>query len=292
LETEFDDHFCPECNQGNLIHDQKTGAIICSHCGLVIEQIIDSGPEWRAFNAEEKKKKARIDRPTSITAYDKGLGSQIGNKMNYRNNSNINRLRKLNLWTKGQEKFSRNLKKAMILIDKVCSQFKLPKIINKGTALLYRKIIKKKMTKGRSIEYIVLATVYIICRKFEIPIKISELTSFFYVKEKAFWHYFRLIVEEFELHISPISISTLIKRYLNELGLSYDVEREAMDLLKICKGGQRFIGKSPSGIAGAIIYYSSIITGDNRSQAKISEVADVSETTIRNLSRLIRKYIN
>src|SRR5881628_3570013 len=41
---------CPECNSGHLSFDYERGELICEECGLVLtDQMIDQGPEWRAF---------------------------------------------------------------------------------------------------------------------------------------------------------------------------------------------------------------------------------------------------
>src|SRR5674476_237108 len=46
---------CPECSSKNLVHDYDTGETICGDCGLVCyEQMLDKGPEWRAFTQQEK----------------------------------------------------------------------------------------------------------------------------------------------------------------------------------------------------------------------------------------------
>ncbi len=41
---------CPECGSNQIVFDSARGDRICNICGLVIgENIIDAGPEWRAF---------------------------------------------------------------------------------------------------------------------------------------------------------------------------------------------------------------------------------------------------
>ena len=41
---------CQECGSPNRVHDYDTGETVCGGCGLVLyEQMMDKGPEWRAF---------------------------------------------------------------------------------------------------------------------------------------------------------------------------------------------------------------------------------------------------
>ena len=77
--SEKNSNYCPECGNENLISDDSRGEIICDCCGLVlIQRIIDSGPEWRAFSSEEANRKVRVGAPTTLTLHDKGLSTMIG----------------------------------------------------------------------------------------------------------------------------------------------------------------------------------------------------------------------
>src|SRR5881628_1655683 len=64
---------CPECNSGHLSFDYERGELICEECGLVLtDQMIDQGPEWRAFDVEQGEKRARTGAPMTYTIHDKG----------------------------------------------------------------------------------------------------------------------------------------------------------------------------------------------------------------------------
>ena len=69
---------CQECGSPNLVHDYDTGETVCGGCGLVLyEQMMDKGPEWRAFTQEEKTSRSRVGVPTSYSVHDKGLSTAI-----------------------------------------------------------------------------------------------------------------------------------------------------------------------------------------------------------------------
>ena len=52
---------------------------MCEECGLVhLENHIDHGPEWRAFDADQKKKRTRTGAPMTNMIHDKGLSTMIG----------------------------------------------------------------------------------------------------------------------------------------------------------------------------------------------------------------------
>ncbi|MFW6435958.1 MAG: TFIIB-type zinc ribbon-containing protein, partial [Halovenus sp.] len=71
-------HECPECGSDELVKDADRGELICDDCGLVVEEgNIDPGPEWRAFNHQERQEKSRVGAPTTQTMHDKGLTTTI-----------------------------------------------------------------------------------------------------------------------------------------------------------------------------------------------------------------------
>src|SRR3989441_9121827 len=77
---------CPECNSGHLSFDYERGELICEECGLVLtDQMIDQGPEWRAFDVEQGEKRARTRAPMTYTIHDKSPSTTIGweNKESY-----------------------------------------------------------------------------------------------------------------------------------------------------------------------------------------------------------------
>ncbi|MFB6082878.1 MAG: TFIIB-type zinc ribbon-containing protein, partial [Halorientalis sp.] len=81
-ETETEDEegvrTCPECESDDLVKDADRGELICNDCGLVVEEEnIDPGPEWRAFNHQERQEKSRVGAPTTKTMHDKGLTTTI-----------------------------------------------------------------------------------------------------------------------------------------------------------------------------------------------------------------------
>ena len=55
---------CPQCLCQNLLRDQYNGEVVCGDCGLVIiEDMLDRGPEWRSFTLEDQQAKRRVGAP-------------------------------------------------------------------------------------------------------------------------------------------------------------------------------------------------------------------------------------
>ena len=68
---------CPEC-RSSLVDDMQNGEVICSGCGVVVDdQIADSGPETISSNLEDKMKLARATGQTTYSQHDLGITTEI-----------------------------------------------------------------------------------------------------------------------------------------------------------------------------------------------------------------------
>ena len=53
------------------MRDYECAEIVCMDCGFVITaKIADLGPEWRAFDHEQRAKRARVGAPFTFTIHD------------------------------------------------------------------------------------------------------------------------------------------------------------------------------------------------------------------------------
>ena len=124
---------CPECEGQKVIKDIDIGEIVCSECGLVIqEEMLDRGPDWRAFTPQEKAKKGRVGAPTTYSRFDKGLSTDIritrdafGRPLPPKVRHQMWRLRK---WHR-MHSSGRNLMQAMIELDRLSEKLNIPSFI-------------------------------------------------------------------------------------------------------------------------------------------------------------------
>lgn len=284
-------NLCPECNNENLILDESRGEIICNECGLVLKQrVIDSGPEWRAFSSEEARKKVRVGAPTTLTLHDKGLSTMIGwrNKDAYgkqispKMKAEVYRLKKWNVRTRTNRSIDRNLAYAMNELDRFSSQLNLSKELKESAAYIYRKMAHKNLIRGRSIEAMLIASVYLSCRIKNIPKTIDDFIEFASVDKKKIARCYRLILRELKINIEVSSPINFVPRFCAELKLSGRTQNRAALILNLAKKYRITVGKAPTGLAGAALYVAAIQEGERRTQKEISIAAGVTEATIRN----------
>jgi transcription initiation factor TFIIB len=281
---------CPECS-GNVVSDDEHGETVCADCGLVItEDSVDRGPEWRAFDSKEKDQKSRVGAPTTNTMHDKGLSTNIdwrnkdayGNSLGARQRQKMQRLRKWNERFRTRDSKERNLKQALGEIDRMASALGLPENVRETASVIYRRALDEDLLPGRSIEGVATSSVYAAARMAGVPRSLDEIADVSRVEKSEVARTYRYVVRELKLEVKPADPESYVPRFASELGLSDESEHRARSLLKNAKEQGVHSGKSPVGLAAAAVYAAALLTNEKTTQAAVSEVADISEVTIRN----------
>ncbi|WP_439026048.1 transcription initiation factor IIB [Haloarchaeobius sp. DT45] len=281
---------CPECT-GDLIADSEHGETVCADCGLVVEEDnVDRGPEWRAFDSKEKDEKSRVGAPTTNMMHDQGLSTNIGwqNKDAYGrqlSSSQRQKMQRLRTWNerfRTRDSKERNLKQALGEIDRMASALGLPKNVRETASVIYRRALAEDLLPGRSIEGVSTASLYAAARQAGTPRSLDEVTNVSRVERDEIARTYRYIVRELNLEIQPADPVSYVPRFASELGISDEAERRARQLLETAKREGIHSGKSPVGLAAAAVYAASLLANEKVTQNEVSDVANISEVTIRN----------
>ncbi|ESS09939.1 MAG: transcription initiation factor IIB (TFIIB) [uncultured archaeon A07HN63] len=281
---------CPECS-GNVITDDEHGETVCDDCGLVItEDSVDRGPEWRAFDSSEKDQKSRVGAPTTKTMHDKGLSTNIdwrnkdayGRSLSSNQRQKMQRLRKWNERFRTRDSKERNLKQALGEIDRMASAVGLPDNVRETASVIYRRALDEDLLPGRSIEGVSTSCVYAAARMAGVPRSLDEIADVSRVEKSEIARTYRYVVRELSLEVKPADPEQYVPRFASSLELSEESEMRAKQLLQNAKEQGVHSGKSPVGLAAAAVYAAALLTNEKTTQAAVSEVADISEVTIRN----------
>ncbi len=281
---------CPECS-GSLVTDEVHGETVCQECGLVVEESeVDRGPEWRAFDAQEKDEKSRVGAPTTTLMHDKGLSTNIGwqdkdaygNSLNASQRQKMQRLRTWNERFRTRDSKERNLKQALGEIERMGSALGLSESVRETASVIYRRALGEDLLPGRSIEGVASAAIYAAARQAGTPRSIDTVVPVSRIDAMEFKRTYRYVVRELGLEIEPADPESYVARFASELGLSEEAERRAHELLETGKEQLVHIGKNPVGLAAAAVYAAPLLTNEEITQSEVSEAADISEVTIRN----------
>lgn len=291
---------CPDCKSKKLSRDYERGEVVCNDCGLIVaENIADAGPEWRAFDAEQKAKRARGGAPIKYMRPNKGLVTEIdqynrdirGAKISSKKQAQLFRMRRWHKRASIASSMERNLAIALSELDRIASYLGLPENIRESAALLYRKCIDKKLIRGRLIEGVVSAALYAICREYGIPRTLDEIAEMSGIEKKEIGRTYRFIAQELNLRVPLTDPSQYIPRFTAELKLSGQVQEKAIELLKQAIKQGLIAGRGPTGVAAAAVYIAATMNGERRTQKEVADVAGVTEVTIRNRYRELKEHL-
>ena len=148
--------------------------------------------------------------------------------------------------------------------------------------MIYRKAALRNLIRGRSIESVTAASLYAACRQCHVPRTLDEIAQTANMSRKEIGRNYRYVSRELGLKLLPTTPQDYISRFCSELKLSGDVQGKVMEILKEAADAELTSGRGPTGIAAASIYVASILCGERRTQREVSEVAGVTEVTIRN----------
>jgi transcription initiation factor TFIIB len=285
---------CPECGSERLITDYETGERVCMDCGFVVaEKIAAREPEWRAFNKEQREKRRRVGMPSTFTIHDKGLSTTIdvrnrdaaGRKLSTKQRAQVYRMRKWQRRVRVSNSRERNLSMALASMSKLCANISVPQPILETASIIYIKALKKQLIRGRSVEGVAAASVYLACRKCGVMRTLDEVTDSAGLDRKKMGRCYRFIVKELREFIPVPPPSHYISRLSNHLGLAGNAEIIAQHILHAAKKMHLISGKTPMGLAAAAMYIASIIVSDRRTQREVAAEAGITEVTIRNRSK-------
>jgi len=258
METKEEITKCTECGSTDLIRDHEAGELVCERCGFVISSMfLNQGPEWRAFDAEQRQKRTRVGAPLTWTIHDRGLSTIIG-------------------W-RGQDAYGR---------------INLPKNILETASVLYRRVVRKRLIRGRSIQGVAAATIYIACRQCKVIRTLEEVANATHISKKELGRNYRFLLRKMQTRVPPVGSKNYVSKFVNQLNLSGDAESIALKILDQAIEMRLTSGRGPAGMAAAATYIASLLTDERRTQGEIARGAHVTEVTIRNRYKELTKKLN
>ena len=291
---------CPQCGGSKIVSDSQTGERICANCGLVIiDNIMDTGPEYRVFNLQEANDRRRTGTGYSMSIYDKGLSTVIkgdkdasGKRLDFETQRRMRRLQRQDNRSKVNETHARNLSIAMAELDRIASDLHLPKNVKENAALLYRRSLKKDLIRGRSIDAFVAASIYASCRILRIPRPLKEVTKVSKRLHSEVAMTYRLMHKELKLRPPVDGPFKFIPSIAAKLEINQPTEQLALRILRKADEIKALTGKDPRGLAAAALYMACQETTEKRVQRLIAKAAGTTEVTLRNRYRGLKEALN
>ena len=294
---------CSICNRSDrIVTDPESGEIICSNCGMVISDKVEDSShlERHVFTGGQMEQaRARTGAPTSLARHDMGLATIIGKedrdasgqKIDSSINSTMQRLRAWDFRIHLSRSSDRNLQTAFKLLNTLKDKLGLSDAIVEKVAYIYRKSQERGFVRGRSIPAVLAAAVYIVYRDFEVPKTMKDIATVSNIKRKNIARVYRQLLLELDYKVPNPDPVKCIAKIANKGNLTEKTKRHALDIMEKVTENEISAGKDPMGLAATVLYMSCIKTGENITQKEISNVAGVTEVTLRNRFKDLKNHL-
>jgi transcription initiation factor TFIIB len=287
-----------------LVTDPNTGELIRKDTGEVISGNNESSfeKEWRAVGLERNQSGTHTQVPTSLAYADMGLSTVIGKGRKDASGNQIDpatqmRMGRLRMWdsrSRSHPAKERSLQQAFTLLSKIKARLSLPDYVTEKAAYLYRKAQQNGLIRGDSINSVMAASVYAATRQSGVLRTFDEISESMDVKPKQASRSYRKIVSQLDIKVPIVDHNRYITSIGNKLGFDERTKRRALEILDQAQEKDIVAGKDPVSIAASILYLANLIEGEKsyRTQADIARAAGITEVTIRNRLKELRKRLS
>ena len=311
---------CPDCKEDppDLVEEFSSGDTVCGSCGLVLgDRIVDTRSEWRTFSNDDQG----TDDPSRVGDGANPLlnGSQLQTTIAFGDGSARSRDLLRAQGKSSTDKSTKNLLAAYKEIGAHCDAVNISKNVSDTAKHLFKMVDDAKAFKGKSQDAIIASCIFIACRQCHVPRTFREIFALTKVSKKDIGRTFKVLEKFFaannnkntdasgKLCVNSVLILLYINnlfqgsspavdyqtttstnakdlciRYCSQLGLNQNkFTKVSQGLAEKMSTVGDLAGRSPLSVAAACIYMASYLLGKPKTPKEISQVAGVSDGTIR-----------
>ena len=308
LSNYIDIKYC--CDKQDIIYEFDTNEYICISCGFVLGYSVDLYADPRMMGATNLKAIINSSRKSldwSTLGVD---SSMIGYKNVDYMNKPVNWLMAQNLRQKDKMCVNRNesnrrrhIKGAKKNIVTLSQKLNIPTYIADRAAQLYDLAYAKSLIKGRNIEGISAAALYIACREVGLVKHLDDFSNIMDTKvikkkrnsdgkqyitkpkkrtRKQLFEFYQFLVTELDIksRIKEQSLPAEINRVGGIIKVSERTIRRAIEISEDLRKFDEsiFFGKSPLAVASCIIYISSKMLDDDPEHERKENIKQITVT--------------
>ena len=267
----------------SIIYDYEKGEKLCSQCGIIMQdKVFDVELDANFYKVKSDTNTAL---PNSFILNDKDMSTTIASydATSVRRFYNRKEHNKIQFLTKvvSCSNDKRNLKIVIDLLNRIKDKLSLPSTCIDDAFSFYNKALNKDLIKGRSIKEMIVACMYIVCKKINIPRTLSEIAKIVEADEVFTGRCYRLLMRELKVKHVQFKPTIFIRKIADEANISERTARESIDMLLAIQKDNTFSGKNSLSIAAAILYITCKKHKQKISQAKIASAAKINIMTLR-----------
>jgi transcription initiation factor TFIIB len=284
---------CSNCG-GQIIRDIERGQYVCKDCGTVMGYPIYS-PECGLSLGDSVRNGGFImaaminsGPPTTMAFHDLGISTEIAGgfrdakgkvlvgKARYR----AILLRKWHSRMRTKDTRDLSIAKALTSLNDLADRLDLPEYVRKEASIIYRKIVKKRLTMGRCRDTFVAVSVYAAIRRAKLPLMLRDLLPVVQLGFSEFNRYLNVLKRETGIDVPPPDPVAWIPKIASECHFSPQCQLLAAKYVRsMVKAGETF-GMLPHTVAAIALYRMGALNGERKNIYKIAKLANCAATSI------------
>lgn len=275
---------CPNCSSENIRYDYERGQYICSNCGYVIEDnVIDSGPEWRAYNYEDRIVKERTGSPLTLKVHDQGLTTKIGYGK-VKDKVKLLKMQRLQNKLRVSSK-DKKLVTYLSVLNNEAAKLALPEYVKETSALILRKLIETGLARRIEMYTLIAAILYYSCQINNIPKHLQEIKTRYALSSSELWKALERVqeisktIQNFRPKVKPVGY---IPEIVEKLQLPSVIATKSAEVVDIMYKNGLTSGKGYLALSAATVYLISTLMDVKKTQKEVAESLKITEVTIRN----------
>lgn len=291
-ETQNTQCICLLCNSPLMIMEDGFPTCTNTQCGIMYKDVLDQGPEWRFYGADDKNTNdpTRCGNPINPLLQLSSFGCKIlcGPNSSYE----MKRIRKWTEWGAMPHR-EKSLYDEFQFITIMAKNSDIPRIFIDDAMAIYKEISEQKMFRGMNRDGIKAASIYISCRLNECPRTAHEIAEIFKLDKTSATNGCSMAVNILcnidrngnstngtSSELCATTPSSFIERYCSRLNISTELTMLAKFIAQKIEEQECIKDNTPHSIAAGIIYFISQTCNLSISKTDVKHVCNVSEVTI------------
>ncbi|KAM7396069.1 hypothetical protein PAMA_007372 [Pampus argenteus] len=256
---------CRTCGGSDIDVDQARGSAVCTSCGSVLEDnIIVSEVQFVEGSGGVSSAVGQFvsaDGPVKAPLLGSGFHTSVG-----------------------KESRAQTLQSGKRQIHHLGSQLQLNQHCLDTAFNFFKMVVSKHLTRGRKMEHVIAACLYLVCRTEGTPHMLLDLSDLLQVNVYILGKTFLLLARELCINAPAIDPCLLIPRFAHmlEFGVkTHEVSMTALRLVQRMKRDWMHTGRRPSGLCGAALLVAARMHKFRRTVKDVIGVVKVCQATLR-----------
>jgi transcription initiation factor TFIIB len=173
-------------------------------------------------------------------------------------------------------------------VGRLAAEFSIPEGVRDTSDRICEELIRNRMVWRRSPPVIAASSLYTACREKHTAVTIKDLATAIESNPREIGRCYRSIITRMNIAPPKLNGSRYALRVAETVHASREATRIALEIVRnsIDRG---LGGRNPMTMAAAAVYLACLTTGENSRQSDVAEAADVSEVSVRECIKALRR---